>query len=104
MKIKSTNMEIEIVQQTMLIQWKMKPTKTVMECEFEPPKLDTMGVLLTKCGANRVNPTKGSKHIFSSLSDLSSLLKLGSWGSTLAQLAHNKYNSAFSLNIYTQLA
>ena len=77
-------MEIEIEQQTMLIQWKMKPTKTVMECESEPPKLDTMGVLLTKCGANRVNPTKGSKHIFSSLSDL---LKLGSWGSTLAQLA-----------------
>ena len=84
MKIKSTNMEIEIEQQTMLIQWKMKPAKTVMECEFEPPKLDTMGGLLTKCGANRVNPTKGSKHIFSSLSDL---LKLGSWGSTLAQLA-----------------
>ena len=53
----------------MLIQWTIKPTKTVMECEFEFPKLDMMG----KSG----NPDKGKTHFFS----FSHLLFMGKLGS-----------------------
>ena len=102
MKIESTNMEIDIEQQKMLIQWKMKPTKTVMECKFQPPKLDTMD-LTNKLWGKSGKPNKRPTH-FSNLADLPFPVKLDGWGSTSSKVAHNQYNSAFSVNIYAHWA